>query len=95
MKAICTDGTIVECDRFRAIDEGVLLFDDPEEIEEEGGEDVEISEEAAGFIPLRELLYVLPDRVELGGPQAQPQPMQQQQQMQPPSQPPQQSPPPR
>lgn len=30
MKVICTDGTSIQCDRFRAIDSGILLFEDPQ-----------------------------------------------------------------
>lgn len=59
MQAVCTDGTIIECDRFRAIDDGVLLFD-----EESGEADEEKSEEATGFIPLQSLRFVLPDSVD-------------------------------
>ena len=56
MKVICVDGSMIECEQFRALDEGVLLFDNPpEEDEEEGRLD------AAGFIPHSSLRYVLPD----------------------------------
>ena len=97
MKVVCLDGTIVECDRFRAIDEGVLLFDD-----QSTGDDEE-DEEATGFIPRESLRFVLPDDVDYrtstgmgqGQPQQQYESTPQQQVHQPPDRPPQQQPHPR
>lgn len=68
MKVVCKDGTTIQCQQFRAIDSGVLLFeespgDDSDDEEEEGVE-------ATGFVPIGELKYVLPDRV-TPGPQGQ------------------------
>ena len=96
MQAVCTDGTIIECDRFRAIDDGVLLFD-----QGSGESNEEESEEATGFIPLQSLRFVLPDSVEYGantgvgqaGPQGQYEaPPQRGPVQQPPDRPPQQQP---
>lgn len=60
MKVICTDGTAITCESFRAVDSGVLLFDEPESErdDEEAG--------AIGFVPITELRYVLPDEVQPG-----------------------------
>lgn len=59
---ICTDGTVLECQRFEAIDSGVLLFGEGR-IESTGEEDEEEeeSEEAFGFVPLHSVRYVLPE----------------------------------
>ena len=89
MKAFCTDGTTVDCISFRAIDAGVLLFN------EEWTEDDE-DLEAFGFVPYKELRYVIPDDIQPATSRAQA-PFQQQQQTQgqqppggvPPGQPPQ------
>ena len=62
MKVICLDGTTIECERFRAIDEGVLIFD------AETGEETE-ADEATGFVPHSELRYVLPDRAQPTSPE--------------------------
>lgn len=53
MYIICTDGTTIECHSFRAIDTGVLLFD----------EDDEEQANAIGFVPMASLQYVLPDEI--------------------------------
>lgn len=66
MLVVCKDGTTIPCQQFRAIDSGVLLFDDAPD-----GDDDE-SPEATGFVPVTELRYVLPDDVPPGGPDAQP-----------------------
>ena len=50
MHIVCTDGMTVQCDSFRAIDSGVLLFT----------KDDEEREDAIGFVPMRSLQYVLP-----------------------------------
>lgn len=60
MKLFCTDGTTIECTTFRALDSGVLLFQD-EEPEADAGH-----EEADGFVPITQLQYVLPDEVQPG-----------------------------
>lgn len=65
MQVICTDGTVIECERFEAIDSGVLLFGEErtaraaedEEEEEEAAE----HEEAFGFVPIHSVRYVLPE----------------------------------
>lgn len=54
MKIFCTDGTTVECSSFRAVDAGILLFDEEPDDEEGHGE-------ATGFVPITQLRYVLPD----------------------------------
>jgi len=51
MQAICEDGTTVTCKQCKAIEAGVLLFADRER------------EELVGFIPHRQLRYLLPDDV--------------------------------
>lgn len=55
MKLFCTDGTTVECTTFRALDSGVLIFQDEEPDDDPG------HEEADGFVPITQLQYVLPD----------------------------------
>lgn len=59
MKVFCTDGTTVECEAFRALDAGILLFE-----EEPGGD--EAHDEATGFVPLTQIKYVLPEGVQPG-----------------------------
>ena len=71
MQVICTDGTVLQCDRFEAIDSGVLLFDQERgrqesmeaEEEEADEEEAEADEEASAFVPLHQLRFVLPDDV--------------------------------
>lgn len=89
MQVVCLDGTTIECGRFKAIDEGVLLFEDA--AEDSDDDDEAESDEAIGFIPMGELRFVLPEEVEYeptGGQQqpSQQQPPQQQMQQQPPQQ---------
>ncbi len=60
MQVVCLDGTVIHCDKFRAIDAGVLTFEGAA-----GGED---EEEAIGFVPHEELRYVLPEDVQPGTP---------------------------
>lgn len=82
MQVICTDGTVLQCQRFEAIDSGVLLFTEQqrtearEETEEEEEEGVE--EEATAFVPLHQLRFVLPEGLtpSTGGGQAMGQQMQ-------------------
>lgn len=59
MQIFCTDGTTLECAAFRALDAGILVFD-----EEPDGE--EAHDEATGFVPLTHLRYVLPDDAQPG-----------------------------
>lgn len=60
MNVICLDGTTIECDSFRAIDGGVLVFtSENEATEEDAGERM-----AAGFVPYEELRYVLPEQAQ-------------------------------
>ena len=78
MQVICTDGTVLQCDRFEAIDSGVLLFEErrrteaAEGEEEEEEEEAEMDDEASAFVPLHQLRFVLPDGVQPGraGPQS-------------------------
>lgn len=72
MQVICTDGTILQCDRFEAIDSGVLLFNEEQgrqgteaEESEEAGEEMD-EEEASAFVPLHQLRIVLPDSAQQG-----------------------------
>ena len=67
MQVICTDGTVLQCQRFEAIDSGVLLFDERRagETEEDAEEEAE-DEEAMAFVPLHQLRFVLPEGVQLG-----------------------------
>lgn len=72
MQVICTDGTVLQCDRFEAIDSGVLLFDQPRqreagEEESEADEESDESEEAMAFVPLHQLRFVLPEGYQPGG----------------------------
>lgn len=62
MQIFCTDGTTVECTSFRAVDSGILLFDEEPEDESEHGE-------ATGFVPITQLKYVLPDDAQPAQPQ--------------------------
>lgn len=62
MKVICKDGTTFQCQRFRAIDSGVLLFEN----QPQGDTEEEDAEEASGFIPITELKYILPDEIQPG-----------------------------
>lgn len=48
MKVLCTDGTAIDCDDFRAVESGVVLLD------EQVGD-------AIGFVPSHRVEYVLPD----------------------------------
>ena len=52
MKAICTDGTEIECENFRAIDSGVLLTKDRKR------------NKVIGFVPNGDLRYVVPEDTE-------------------------------
>lgn len=52
MKAICADGTEIECENFKAIDSGVLLTKDRKR------------NEVIGFVPNDDLRYVVPEDVE-------------------------------
>jgi predicted flap endonuclease-1-like 5' DNA nuclease len=52
MKAICTDGTEIECENFKAIDGGVLLTKDRKR------------KKVIGFVPNDDLRYVVPDEAE-------------------------------
>lgn len=82
MQVICTDGTVLECERFKAIDSGVLLFGERgrrttqqpegEAADEEDTEESEQADEAFGFVPLHSVRYVLPEGAM--GPQATRQP---------------------
>lgn len=69
MQVICTDGTVLQCQRFEAIDSGVLLYGEspPAEAGEEE-EEPEEDEEAMAFIPLHQLRFVLPEGVQPGAP---------------------------
>lgn len=66
MKVICVDGTCISCNKFRAIDGGVLLFAD--EPTDESGADEDEEREASGFVPYEELRYVLPEGVPFNSP---------------------------
>lgn len=74
MQVICTDGTVLQCDRFEAIDSGVLLFDEESRTEagEEETEDEEADQEATAFVPLHQLRFVLPDGIRPDRPSQQP-----------------------
>lgn len=74
MQVICTDGTVLQCDRFEAIDSGVLLFDEGPRAEagEEETEDEEADQEATAFVPLHQLRFVLPDGIRPDRPNQQP-----------------------
>lgn len=74
MQVICTDGTVLQCQRFEAIDSGVLLFEDQQRGEasnEEDEDETERDEEATAFVPLHQLRFVLPDGVQPGRSNAQ------------------------
>lgn len=62
MRVICKDGTTIECQRFRAIESGVLLFKN----QTRGDKKEEKDEEASGFIPITELKYILPEGIQPG-----------------------------
>ena len=68
MQVICTDGTVLQCQRFEAIDSGVLLFDEQQRVEasEEDDEDETERDEASAFVPIHQLRFVLPDGVQPG-----------------------------
>jgi predicted flap endonuclease-1-like 5' DNA nuclease len=51
MRAICVDGTEVECGNFKAVNEGVVLMAD------------EKRKTVVGFVPTANLSYILPDDV--------------------------------
>lgn len=63
MKVICADGSIIDCDRFKATDEGVLIFDQDQE-------ETEKNVEATGFVPHGSLRYILPESAVEGQAQA-------------------------
>lgn len=72
MKVVCNDGTIFECDRFRAVDSGVLLFgeqesrsqgDEAETDEKETEAEEEVEQEAMGFVPVQSVRYVVSDEL--------------------------------
>jgi len=64
MQVVCTDGTAIQCSDFEAIDSGVLLY---QESGRETRDDEEVGEEserrAAGFVPITELRFVVPDEL--------------------------------
>ncbi len=72
MQVICTDGTVLQCDRFEAIDSGVLLFEERRQSGAGEGEDeeeeaaAETDDEASAFVPLHQLRFVLPEGVQPG-----------------------------
>lgn len=69
MQVICTDGTVLQCERFEAIDSGVLLFgEQPDTPTDEGDEteEGEADEEANAFVPIHQLRFVLPEGVQPG-----------------------------
>jgi hypothetical protein len=55
MKAICTDGTTVDCQSYKPLDTGVVLFED------------ENQERQRAFVPINALQYIIPDDVQPGG----------------------------
>lgn len=66
MQIVCKDGTTIPCRDFEAIDSGVLLFQetaDRQESESEDEEEEERERSAAGFVPITELRFVLPDEM--------------------------------
>lgn len=67
MQVLCTDGTTLQCERFEAIDSGVLLFGGSGQrgSSEEDAEEEE-SEEAMAFVPIHQLRFVLPDDTQIG-----------------------------
>lgn len=72
MQVICTDGTVLQCQRFEAIDSGVLLFgESPQTETEEGDTADDEDEEAMAFVPLHQLRFVLPEGVQPGAAGAQ------------------------
>ncbi|WP_262177251.1 hypothetical protein [Haloarcula laminariae] len=72
MQIICKDGTTIQCADFKAIDSGVLFFQEDMaragESEEESEAD-ESDEGADGFVPITELHFVLPDEMVQQAPQ--------------------------
>ncbi|WP_436912306.1 hypothetical protein [Halosimplex marinum] len=78
MQVVCKDGTAIQCTDFEAIDSGVLLYQEPERRETRGDEEEEAEEEerrAAGFVPITELRFVVPDEMlQAGGRQRAPAP---------------------
>jgi predicted flap endonuclease-1-like 5' DNA nuclease len=52
MKAICTDGTEIECEKFKSVEGGVVLTADRKR------------KKVVGFVPNATLAYVLPDDIE-------------------------------
>lgn len=73
MQVICTDGSVLTCDRFEAIDSGVLLFGSQQRQAEMENEDEEEDDEpeADAFVPLHQLRFVLPEGIQpLGGGQS-------------------------
>lgn len=74
MQVICIDGTVLQCERFEAIDSGVLLFGESrrsEAGETEDEEETEPNEEANAFVPLHQLRFVLPEGIQPGAPASQ------------------------
>ena len=76
MQVICLDGTVLQCQRFEAIDSGVLLFEEQRRREagedEDEEEEAEVAEEATAFVPLHQLRFVLPENVQPPGVGGQP-----------------------
>lgn len=73
MQVICTDGTVLQCARFEAIDSGVLLFEaEASEDDDEEGAEAEIADEASAFVPIHQLRFVLPDGFQPARPTGQP-----------------------
>ncbi|WP_436930878.1 hypothetical protein [Halosimplex halobium] len=65
MQVVCKDGTAIQCTDFEAIDSGVLLYQDSpgRETRGEGEEEAEEERRAAGFVPITELRFVVPDEM--------------------------------
>lgn|GEM_PF-2175244 len=67
MQVVCKDGTAIQCTDFEAIDSGVLLYQETGRRETRGEEAEEADEEAerraAGFVPITELRFVVPDEM--------------------------------
>lgn len=59
VQVVCKDGTTIQCQHFRAIDSGVLLFEESDDSQAESEDEAE--REATGFVPITELRFVLPD----------------------------------
>ena len=64
MQVVCTDGTTIQCNDFEAIDSGVLLYQESGRRETRDDEaDEESERRAAGFVPITELRFVVPDEL--------------------------------